>query len=124
MGPREPETQKKSPKHPQPMPMRKRTIAISSNARTAAIVASIFHDSQSSTRICRTITFSRGVVSSEFHSMNSRIHCLARMLNSAAARLRTRLVNRSALIQCAEADGENGWESRTEVMVMVRVGGM
>ena len=98
------------------IPMRKRIIASSRIAGMDAIVALTFHDSHASMRICRTRTFSRGVPRGEFQRMYSRSHCLVRIPNRAAARLKTRLTKKRPLIHLTavrDIDGEEATSGAT-----------
>lgn len=56
--------------------------------------------------------------------MYSRSHCFARMPNSAAARLSTRLTKKRALIQRADVEGVNSADATMLAMVALNVEGL
>ncbi len=88
-------------------PTRKSTTATSSMAGIAATPAGTFHVTHASERSCRRRTFSRGEVVVWFHCRYSRIHCFARILKSADARLNKRLRNQRMLIHLALVETVN-----------------
>ncbi len=105
-------------------PTTKKTTANSSKAGMAEIPVGTFQSSHASMRSCRTRTVSRGDAATWAHCRYSRIHCLAKMPNSAEARLKTRLKNHRTLIHLADAEGWNGDGDDENDVVELRKGNM
>ena len=88
------------------------------------MMAETLHSDHASKRICRTKMFSLGAAKGEFHFRYSRIHCLAKMPRSAAARLNMRLRKRSVLMERFAADAEKGGESTSDEIVVLMESGI
>ena len=102
--------------------MRKSISAISRIAGMQAMQEATRHSSQASNRIWRIGTFSRADAMTECQRRYSRHHCLARMPNSAAARLSTKAVNQRILIVTAPDGAVKLKEAGSDLAVSLRNG--